>query len=57
MKIGFIGLGAMGMPMTARLSEAFPGDVLAFDPSGVGGRTRGSCISSDGALLGDRRRC
>jgi len=33
MKIGFIGLGAMGMPMTAKLSEAFSGDVWVFDPS------------------------
>ena len=32
MQVGFIGLGAMGMPMLARLSEAFPGAVWGFDP-------------------------
>lgn len=31
MKIGFIGLGAMGMPMTHRLAAAHPDDVLGFD--------------------------
>lgn len=31
MKIGFIGLGAMGMPMTRRLAAAHPGDVFGFD--------------------------
>lgn len=31
MRIGFIGLGAMGAPMTARLAEAHPGAVLAYD--------------------------
>ncbi|NNJ67260.1 MAG: NAD(P)-dependent oxidoreductase [Boseongicola sp.] len=33
MKVGFIGLGAMGLPMTARLAEAFPGNVVVFDPN------------------------
>ena len=33
MQVGFIGLGAMGMPMTARLSKAFPGAVWGFDPN------------------------
>ena len=31
MKIGFIGLGAMGAPMTRRLAAAFPGAVLGYD--------------------------
>ncbi len=31
MKIGFIGLGAMGAPMTARLAAAYPGAVSGFD--------------------------
>ncbi len=31
MKIGYIGAGAMGAPMIARLAEHFPGDVLVFD--------------------------
>ncbi|MGI9464846.1 MAG: NAD(P)-dependent oxidoreductase, partial [Aestuariivirgaceae bacterium] len=31
MKIGYIGLGAMGGPMTRRLAEAHRGDVFAFD--------------------------
>ncbi len=31
MKIGFIGLGAMGMPMTRRLAAAHPGNVFGFD--------------------------
>lgn len=31
MKIGYIGLGAMGAPMTRRLADAHPGDVFAFD--------------------------
>ena len=31
MKIGFVGLGAMGAPMTGRLAEAHPGQVLGFD--------------------------
>ncbi|MEL6236772.1 MAG: NAD(P)-dependent oxidoreductase [Pseudomonadota bacterium] len=31
MKIGFVGLGAMGAPMTAKLSAAFPGAVRCFD--------------------------
>jgi len=31
MKIGFIGLGAMGAPMLGKLSKAYPGDALAFD--------------------------
>lgn len=33
MKIGYIGAGAMGRPMIARLAEAFPGDVYLFDVS------------------------
>lgn len=33
MQVGFIGLGAMGLPMTARLSKAFPGSVWGYDPS------------------------
>ncbi|MEM6547009.1 MAG: NAD(P)-dependent oxidoreductase [Pseudomonadota bacterium] len=33
MKIGYIGLGVMGAPMTRRLAKAFPGDVLGFDAS------------------------
>lgn len=31
MTIGFIGLGAMGAPMTRRLADANPGDVLGYD--------------------------
>ncbi len=31
MKIGYIGAGAMGAPMIARLHTAFPGDVLVYD--------------------------
>ena len=31
MKVGFVGLGAMGAPMTARLVAAFPGHVTVFD--------------------------
>ncbi|MEM9600683.1 MAG: NAD(P)-dependent oxidoreductase [Pseudomonadota bacterium] len=31
MKIGFIGLGAMGAPMVRRLSAAHPGNVIGFD--------------------------
>ena len=31
MKIGYIGAGAMGAPMIARLSKAYPGDTLVFD--------------------------
>lgn len=31
MKIGFIGLGAMGAPMTRRLAKAYPGEVSGFD--------------------------
>ncbi|MEM8915113.1 MAG: NAD(P)-binding domain-containing protein, partial [Pseudomonadota bacterium] len=31
MKIGYIGLGAMGAPMTRRLASEHPGDVLGFD--------------------------
>lgn len=31
MKIGYIGAGAMGAPMIARLSKAFPGDVHVHD--------------------------
>ncbi len=31
MKIGFIGLGAMGAPMTRRLAAAHPGAVLGYD--------------------------
>ncbi len=31
MKIGYIGAGAMGAPMIARLSKTFPGDVYVFD--------------------------
>lgn len=31
MKIGYIGLGAMGGPMTARLCAAYPDSVLAYD--------------------------
>ena len=33
MNVGFIGLGAMGMPMTARLAQTFAGDVVVFDPN------------------------
>ncbi len=33
MNVGFIGLGAMGLPMTGRLTEAFPGSVFVFDPN------------------------
>lgn len=33
MKFGYIGTGAMGGPMIARLSEAYPGDILVFDQS------------------------
>ena len=33
MKVGFIGAGAMGAPMIARLAEAYPGDTLVFDVS------------------------
>ena len=32
MTVGYIGLGAMGAPMTAQLTKAFPGEVLAYDP-------------------------
>lgn len=31
MTVGFIGLGAMGAPMTARLAGAYPGQVMGFD--------------------------
>ncbi len=31
MRIGYIGLGAMGAPMTRRLAAVYPGDVLAYD--------------------------
>ena len=31
MKIGFVGLGAMGAPMTRRLAQAFPGQVVVHD--------------------------
>jgi len=31
MRIGFIGLGAMGAPMTANLATAFPGRVMGWD--------------------------
>lgn len=31
MKIGYIGAGAMGAPMIARLAMAHPGDVMVFD--------------------------
>ncbi len=31
MTIGYIGLGAMGAPMTRRLARAHPGEVVAFD--------------------------
>lgn len=31
MKIGYIGLGAMGAPMTRRLAGAYPDDVFVFD--------------------------
>ncbi len=31
MKIGYVGTGAMGAPMIARLAAAYPGDVLLFD--------------------------
>ena len=34
MKIGYIGAGAMGAPMIARLADAYPGDVLVFDVDG-----------------------
>ncbi len=33
MQVGFVGLGAMGMPMTAQLAARFPGAVTVFDPS------------------------
>jgi len=35
MNEGFIGLGAMGIPMTAKLAAAFPGSVFVFDPGAV----------------------
>ena len=31
MQIGFIGTGAMGLPMVARLTDRFPGQVQLFD--------------------------
>ena len=31
MKVGFIGLGAMGAPMTQRLAEANPGNMIVYD--------------------------
>ena len=31
MQVGFIGAGAMGAPMIARLSANFPGNVMVFD--------------------------
>lgn len=31
MKVGFVGLGAMGAPMTRRLAKAFPGDMQVYD--------------------------
>lgn len=34
MKIGFIGLGAMGGPMTGRLAAAWPGQVAGYDVDG-----------------------
>ncbi|HIP79092.1 MAG TPA: NAD(P)-dependent oxidoreductase [Kiloniellaceae bacterium] len=35
MRIGFVGLGAMGAPMTRRLAAAFPGAVLGCDLDGA----------------------
>ena len=31
MKVGYIGAGAMGAPMIARLSKAYPGTTFVFD--------------------------
>ncbi len=33
MKVGYIGAGAMGAPMIARLAKAYPGNTLVFDVS------------------------
>ena len=51
MKVGFIGAGAMGAPMIARLAKAYPGDTLVFDASPevlvrVAGETGGSACST-----------
>ncbi len=58
MKIGFIGLGAMGAPMTRRLAAAYPGAVLGYDLDGAlaarvyaeaGAETTGSLAEIAGA--------
>lgn len=50
MKIGFIGLGAMGAPMTRRLAAAHPGAVVGYDAdAGVASRV---CLEAGATQMG-----
>jgi len=57
MNVGFVGLGAMGAPMTARLVAAFPGQVSVFDVNpdtlaAVAATTGARAVASLGELAG-----
>lgn len=54
MKVGYIGAGAMGAPMIARLAKAYPGNTLVFDVNPeVSARVAGETGASSCSTIAD----